>query len=101
MGFLDKVKAAAQEVAQDAKKAAGQAQSKIELAALKRKRDEAARQLGYLVYRARTQGQEPGDEAAALVAEIASLEAQIAAGEPGASGPSEPSPPAQDSPPPA
>jgi septal ring factor EnvC (AmiA/AmiB activator) len=100
MGFLDKVKATAQEVAQDAKKAAGQAQAKLEVAQLKRKRDEAAKQLGYLVYRERPQELELGPEAAALVAEIASLEAQIAAHESGARADGEP-PPAQDAEPPA
>lgn len=79
MGFMDKVKSAAQDVAQQAKSATSQAQSKIEQTQLKKKMDEAARDLGYLIYKERSEGTAAGAEADKLVEEISSLKAQIEA----------------------
>ena len=77
MGFMDKVKAATQDVAQSAKKATSSAQSKMEESQLRKKADEAAKNLGWELYRERTQGA-PAPNADTLVAEIQSLEGQIA-----------------------
>ena len=78
MGLLDKVKETAQQVAADAKKAGAQLQSKVELGQLRKKADENARQLGYLIVRERTEEAPAGEEADRLVAEIVELERQIA-----------------------
>ncbi|MEA2435129.1 MAG: hypothetical protein QOG54_2586 [Actinomycetota bacterium] len=79
MGFMDKVKAAAQDVASEAKKATASAQDKMEQSQIRKKIDEAAKKLGYLVYAERTQGTPAGAEGDALVTEITSLEAQLEA----------------------
>ncbi|SRR6266571_1149641 len=76
MGFLDKVKQAAEKAAEGAKKGTAQVKEKIELQQLRKKADENARQLGYLIVRER-EGTPAGEEAARLVQEIQSLEAQI------------------------
>lgn len=78
MGFMDKMKQAAQDVASEAKKATGQAQGKIEEAQVKKKMNEAAQQLGWLTYRERTQGAPGGADADRLVSEISAFEAQLA-----------------------
>jgi hypothetical protein len=78
MGFIDRVKEAAQDVAVEAKKVSAQAQGKLEETQLKRRMDDHAKQLGYLVYRERTQGVVEGAETERLVSEITSLELQIA-----------------------
>ena len=78
MGLMDKVKAQAQNVAQQAKSAAGQAQDKMEQMQLRKKADEAAKQLGYLVHKERTSGVTAGAEADKLVTEISDLERQMA-----------------------
>ena len=77
MGFMDKVKSATQDVAQQAKKATSSAQSKMEEGQLRKKADEAAKNLGWEVYRERAQGT-PSANADALVTEIKGLEGQIA-----------------------
>ena len=79
MGFMDKVKAAAQDVAAEAKKATASAQDKMEQSQIRKKIDEAAKKLGYLVYKERTEGTPAGAEGDALVAEMGTLEAQLAA----------------------
>ena len=56
MGFMDKMKAAAQDAAGQAKKATAQAQKKMEEAKVRKKMDESAKKLGYLIYRERTEG---------------------------------------------
>ncbi len=98
MGLLDKVKETAGKVAAEAKKAgekaaveakkgAAQLQTKVEQAQLRRKADDRAKELGYLVYRERSGGAAAGQEADRLVAEIADLERRIAeAGEAEAAG---------------
>jgi hypothetical protein len=78
MGFMDKVKQAAQDVASEAKKATSQAQDKIEEAQTKKKMNEAAQQLGWLAYRERAQGTPAGADADRLISEISSLEQQLA-----------------------
>ena len=81
MGFMDKVKAAAQDVATQAKAATATAQDKVEQAQTRKKIDENAKKLGYLIHRERTQGTAAGAEADALVAEMTALETQLAAAE--------------------
>lgn len=78
MGLMDKMKAQAQNVAAQAKTAAGQAQDKMEQMQLRKKADEAAKQLGYLIHKERTGGAAAGAEADKLVAEITDLERQMA-----------------------
>jgi hypothetical protein len=78
MGLMDKVKQVAGEMGDAAKKGASQVQTKVEQTQLRRKADDAAKRLGYLVYRQRTGGPVDGD-VDALVAEIRDAEAQIEA----------------------
>jgi hypothetical protein len=79
MGFMDKVKAAAQDVASEAKKATAQGKTRIDQLQTKKKMDDAARALGYLIHAERTKGTPVGPEADRLAAEITQLEAQLAA----------------------
>jgi hypothetical protein len=81
MGILDKVKQAAGEAAQAAKKGAAQVQTKVEQTQIRKKADDAARRLGYLVFKEKTEGTPAGEEADRLVAEIKELEEQLAATE--------------------
>lgn len=78
MGILDKVKQAAGEAAEAAKKGAAVAQTKAKIHGLRKEANEAAEKLGYLVYRERTGGESAGAEADALIQRISELEAQIA-----------------------
>lgn len=78
MGLMDKMKAQAQSVAAEAKKATAQAQGKVGQMQLRKKADEAAKQLGYLVHKERTGGAPGGADADRLVAEISDLERQMA-----------------------
>ena len=108
MGFMDKVKAKAQDVAAEAKKAAEVGKGKVDQLQLKRKQDEAAKQLGYLVHTERATGTPGGAEIDRLIAEISTLQSQIdelnaaAAAEEDASAsgapPPPPVPPAPDAP---
>ena len=77
MGFMDKVKSAAQDAATQAKKATSQAQTKMEESQVRKKMDETARNLGYLVYRERAQGTPAGAQADTYVSELQGLEAQV------------------------
>ena len=86
MSLMDKVKKAATVTAEAAKKGAGQAKDKVEQHQLRKKADESAKQLGYLVFKERTQGAPAGTEADRLVSEITSLEAQLAEAEAEAGG---------------
>jgi hypothetical protein len=79
MGLMDKVKQVAGEMGEVAKKGASQVQTKVEQTQLRRKADDAAKRLGYLVYRERTGDDLAGADADALVAEIKDAEEQIAA----------------------
>lgn len=92
MGLMDKVKAQAQNVAAQAKNAAGQAQDKMETIQLRKKADEAAKQLGYLIHKERTGGAAAGAEVDTLVAEISDLERQMAEDETAAAGGTAPAP---------
>jgi len=89
---MDKVKAAAEKAASEAKKGTAQVKEKIEDAQLRRKADDAAKRLGYLIVEERTEGVAAGEEANQLVAEITELEAKIA--EDGGEAPAEPGTPA-------
>lgn len=114
MGFMDKMKSAAQDAATQAKKATSSAQTKMEEGQVRKKLDEAAKKLGHLVYRERTQGTPAGAEADTAVAEMQGLEqkiqelqaqaaagAQAPAGEAPAAQPGPASPPAETAPPPS
>jgi hypothetical protein len=79
MGILDKAKAAAEKVAQEAKKGTAQVQDKVEHAQTRKKADELAKQLGYLVVKERSGGEVASAEADQLVGEIQALEAKLAA----------------------
>ncbi|HXF56252.1 MAG TPA: hypothetical protein VNO34_01485 [Actinomycetota bacterium] len=77
MSILDRAKQAAQQVATAAKKGAEQVKEKVEDVQLRRKADDAAKRLGYLIYRERAEGVPAGEEADRLVKEIGDLERQI------------------------
>jgi seryl-tRNA synthetase len=104
MGFMDKVKAKAQDVAAEAKKAAEVGKVKVDKLQLKRKQDEAAKQLGYLIHTERAKGTPGGAEIDRLIAEISSLQSEMdeldaAAAAEAAGGPATPPPPPAPEPP--
>ena len=70
MGLMDKVKAAAEKAAAEAKKGTAQVKGKLEDAQLRRKADDAAKRLGYLIFKERAQGESAGEDADRLVEEI-------------------------------
>jgi hypothetical protein len=79
MGLMDKVKQVAGDMGEVAKKGASQVQTKVEQTQRRRKADDAAKRLGYLVYHERTgagAGADGGD-ADALIEELREAEAQI------------------------
>jgi hypothetical protein len=76
---MDKVKAAAQDAAAQAKTATGQAQSKLEQVQLKKKLEETAARLGHVIYDERTKGTPVGPQVDQLVAEMKDLETKIEA----------------------
>ena len=78
MGFMDKMKAAAQDAATQAKKATNQAQTKMEESQVRKKMDESAKKLGYLIYRERSEGTPAGADADTTIAEIKGYEAKLA-----------------------
>ena len=77
MGLMDRLKETAQEVAGEARKATVQAQGKLTEVQLRRKMDDSARQLGYLVYRERTHGTPSGSDADTLVNRMVDLDEQL------------------------
>ena len=77
MGLMDRLKETAQDVAGEARKASIQAQGKLSEVQLRRKMDDAARQLGYLVYRERALGTPSGSDADTLVSRMVDLDAQL------------------------
>jgi hypothetical protein len=79
MSLLDKAKAAAQKVAEGAQKGAHQVQEKVEQSQTRKKADDLAKQLGYLIVRERSGGEAAGAAADDLVGQITALEAQLAA----------------------
>ena len=56
MGILDKAKAAAEKVAEEAKKGTAQVQDKVGHAQTRKKANELAEQLGYLIVKERSGG---------------------------------------------
>jgi hypothetical protein len=76
MGILDKVKEVAGTAVEAGKKAADAAKEKVEDVQLRRKADDLAKQLGYLVV---ANGVSAGEEGDTLAARIKELEIQIAA----------------------
>ncbi len=102
MGLMDKVKAAAEKAATEAKKGTAQVKEKLGDAQLRRKADDAAKRLGYLIVKERTEGVPAGAEADTLVTEIKDLEAKIAeeptAAEEAPEPESPPAPPASEAP---
>jgi hypothetical protein len=80
MGFLEKAKAAAGKVAEEAKKGTAQVQDKVEHAQTRKKADDLAKQLGYLIVKERGGGDPAGDDGDRLVGEIQALEAKLASG---------------------
>jgi septal ring factor EnvC (AmiA/AmiB activator) len=81
VGFMDKMKEAVQDVAAEAKKATATGKTKLDQMQTRKKADEAAKKLGYLIYAERTSGATAGPEADRLVGEISQLEAEIAEAE--------------------
>jgi membrane protein involved in colicin uptake len=90
MGFMDKVKATAKDVASEAKQATAKAQTKMEQGQTRKKIDDLAKQLGYLVYREKTQGTPAGSDADKLVADMGELEKQLAESQAAADAPAAP-----------
>jgi hypothetical protein len=78
MGIMDKVKEAAGTAVEAGKKAADAAKDKVEDVQLRRKADDLAKQLGYLVV---AKGGSAGPEGDALVIQIKELEVQLVAAE--------------------
>jgi uncharacterized coiled-coil DUF342 family protein len=81
MGFLDKVKEAGKDMADAAKKGAAQVKEKVDKGQIRKKADELAKQLGYLIVKERHEGTPAGAEGDRLVSEIVELEEQLAAAE--------------------
>ncbi len=79
MGLLDKAKAAAAQAAAQAQKGAAQLQGKVEQAQTRKKADDLAKELGYLIVRERTDGTPAGPRADELVGQITALEAELQA----------------------
>jgi septal ring factor EnvC (AmiA/AmiB activator) len=79
MGLMDKIKTVAHDVTTETKNLAATAQVKVDETKLGRERDKAAKELGYLVYRERTEGTPAGSQADSLVATIADLDVRISA----------------------
>ena len=79
MGLLDKAKEMAGQGAEAAKKAADAAKEKADDLQAKRKADDLAKQLGYLIVRARSEGADTGTESERLIDEIVALQKEMAA----------------------
>ena len=80
MGLLDKAKDLASKAAEEAQKAAGAAKDKVDDVQARRKADDLAKQLGYLIVRERSDGATAGEDADRLVTEITAIEASLATG---------------------
>jgi hypothetical protein len=78
MGVKDSFKKSAQGMAGEARRATARGKAKVEEAALRRRLDEHAKRLGYLLFRERTQGTPAGADADTLIADMRALEDQIA-----------------------
>ena len=95
MGLLDKAKEIAGQGAEAAKKAAEVAKDRAGDLQSKRRADELAQQLGYLIVRERTQDYDAGSEPQRLIDEIVSVQKELAAEsdtQPGAPGIDRPAP---------
>lgn len=92
MGFMDKVKASAQQVASEAEKAVKQGQDKLDEAQSKRKANELLRDLGAWYYAVQT-GRDEGNGPAELARITALIEAHEAENGPLGGAPTEPTPP--------
>jgi hypothetical protein len=79
MGLLDKAKEVAGQGAEAAKKAAEVAKDKAGDLQAKRRADDLAQQLGYLIVRERTQNDDVGSEPQRLIDEIVSIQKELAA----------------------
>jgi hypothetical protein len=84
VGLLDKAKEIAGQGAEAAKKAAETAKDKAGDLQARRRADDLAEQLGYLIVRERTEGTDVAAESQRLVDEIVALQREIAEGAPGA-----------------
>jgi hypothetical protein len=78
MGLLDKAREIAGQGAEAAKKAADAAKDKADDLQAKRKADDLAKQLGYLIVRARSEGADTGTESQRLIDEIVALQKEMA-----------------------
>src|SRR3954464_3614553 len=70
--FFDRVRDAATDLSQQAQRGIDQGQAKLDEGRVRRESDDLAKQLGYLVHRARVEGTEPDQ------AEVERLSAQLA-----------------------
>ena len=80
MGFLDKVKETAAKAGEGVKKGTSSVRDKMEDSQLRKKADENAKAIGYLVVKERTEGASNGPEIDRLAQEITAIEAKIAEG---------------------
>lgn len=79
MGLLDKAKEIAEQGAESAKKAAEVAKDKAGELQSKRRADDLAQQLGYLIVRERTEQHDVGSEPQRLIDEIVAVQKELAA----------------------
>jgi hypothetical protein len=79
VSLLDKAKSVAEKAVAEAKKGAAQVQEKVEDVQLRRKADGLAKELGYLVVKERGGDASAAGDIDRLVAEIGTIEEQIAA----------------------
>ncbi len=79
MSLLDKAKSVAEKAVAEAKKGAAQVQEKVEDVQLRRKADGLAKELGYVVVKEKAGDASAAAEIDRLVAEIETIEGQIAA----------------------
>src|SRR5919198_5868412 len=80
MGFLDKVKETAGKAGEGIKKGTASVKDKMEDAQLRKKADENAKEIGYLVVKERTTGESDAAQIDRLVQEITAIERKIAEG---------------------
>ena len=95
MGFMDKVKQAAQDVTAEAKKATAQGKEKLGEVQTKRKMDDAAKRLGYLVTPRRPRARPTRPQRPRSLPRSPGCEAELAAAA------AAEAPPAEEPPPPA
>jgi hypothetical protein len=77
--FFDRVRDAATDLSQQAQRGIDQGQAKLDEGRVRRESDDLAKQLGYLVHRARVEGTEPDQaEIERLSAQLATWDAELA-----------------------